>query len=55
MPSILEDKIIIEYDHKRVKLDVYDTPLGKRFIEALKDNLVKKKDTGKELLFPGVR
>ena len=43
MPSTLEDKIIIEYDHKRVKLDVYDTPLGKRFVEALRDNLVKKR------------
>ena len=26
-----------------IKVDVYDTPLGKRFIEALKDNLVKKR------------
>ena len=53
MPSILEDKIIIEYDHKRVKLDVYDTPLGKRFIEALKDNLVKKKILEKNFCFLG--
>ena len=53
MPSILKDKIIIEYDHKRVKLDVYDTPLGKRFIEALKDNLVKKKILEKNFCFLG--
>jgi len=53
VPSILEDKIIIEYDHKRVKLDVYDTPLGKRFIEALKDNLVKKKILEKNFCFLG--
>ena len=51
MPSILKDKIIIEYDHKRVKLDVYDTALGKRFLEALKDNLVKKKILEKNFCF----
>ena len=43
MQSILENKIIIDYDDKKVKIDVYDTPLGERFIEALKDNLVKKR------------
>ena len=53
MPSILKDKIIIEYDHKRVKLDVYDTALGKRFLEALKDNLVKKKILEKNFCFLG--
>ena len=53
MPSILKDKIIIEYDSKRVQLDVYDTPLGKRFIEALKDNLVKKKILEKNFCFLG--
>ena len=53
MPSILEDKILIEYDHKLVKVDIYDTPLGKRFIEALKDNLLKKRILEKNFCFLG--
>ena len=53
MPSILEDKIIIDYDYKKVKIDVYDTPLGKRFIEALKENLVNKKVLEKNFCFLG--
>tara|TARA_Y100001938_G_scaffold125688_1_gene176890 strand:- start:579 stop:1706 length:1128 start_codon:yes stop_codon:yes gene_type:complete len=51
--SILEDKIIIDYDGKKVSIDVYDTPLGKRFIEALKDNLVKKRILEKNFCFLG--
>ena len=53
MQSILEDKIIIDYDGKKVSIDVYDTPLGKRFIEALKDNLVKKRILEKNFCFLG--
>ena len=53
MPSILEDKIVIEYDHKLVKVDIYDTPLGQRFIEALKDNLLKKRILEKNFCFLG--
>ena len=53
MQSILEDKIIIDYDGKKVTIDVYDTPLGKRFIEALKDNLVKKRILEKNFCFLG--
>ena len=43
MQSILENKIITDYDGKKVTIEVYDTSLGKRFIEALKDNLHKKR------------
>ena len=53
MQSILEDKIIIDYDGKKVSIDVYDTPLGKRFIEALKDNLLKKRILEKNFCFLG--
>ena len=53
MQSILENKIITDYDGKKVTIDVYDTPLGKRFIEALKDNLDKKRILEKNFCFLG--
>ena len=53
MPSTLENKIIIDYNGKKVSIDVYDTPLGKRFIEALADNLVKKRILEKNFCFLG--
>ena len=53
MQSILEDKITINYNDKKVKINVYDTSLGKRFIEALKDNLVKKRVLEKNFCFLG--
>ena len=53
MQSILENKIITDYDGKKVTIDVYDTPLGKRFIEALKDNLYKKRILEKNFCFLG--
>ena len=51
VPSTLRDKIIIDYDGKEVTVDVYDTPLGKRFIEALRDNLAQKRILEKNLCF----
>ena len=53
MPSTLEDKILIDYNNKKVKIDIYDTPLGKRFIEALRDNLVEKRILEKNFCFLG--
>ncbi len=53
MPSTLENKIIIDYDGKKVKIDIYDTPLGKRFIEALRDNLLEKRILEKNFCFLG--
>ena len=53
MPSTLENKIKIQYDNKIVSVDIYDTPLGKRFIEALKDNLKKKRILEKNFCFLG--
>ena len=47
--NFLFEKILIGYDNKKVKIDVYDTPLGKRFIEALKDNLRHKRILEKNL------
>ncbi len=53
MPSTLENKILIDYNNKKVKIDIYDTPLGKRFIEALKDNLIEKRILEKNFCFLG--
>ena len=53
MPSTLEDKILIDYNNKKVKIDIYDTPLGKRFIQALRDNLVEKRILEKNFCFLG--
>ncbi|MBG11544.1 MAG: hypothetical protein CMD92_10355 [Gammaproteobacteria bacterium] len=53
MPSTLEDKILIDYNNKKVKIDIYDTPLGRRFIEALKDNLEQKRILEKNFCFLG--
>ena len=53
MQSILENKIITDYDGKKVTIEVYDTSLGKRFIEALKDNLHKKRILEKNFCFLG--
>ena len=51
--NFLFEKIIIEYDDKKVKVDVYDTALGKRFLEALRDNLVEKRILEKNFCFLG--
>ena len=53
MPSTLENKVLIGYTNKTVKIDIYDTPLGKRFIEALKDNLTKQRILEKNFCFLG--
>ena len=58
MPSTQEtkflfEKLIVFYNNKKVKIDIYDTGLGKRFIEALKDNLVKKRILEKNFCFLG--
>ena len=51
--NFLFEKIIIGYSDKRVKIDVYNTSLGKRFIEALKDNLIQKRILEKNFCFLG--
>jgi len=53
VPSTTGNKIIIDYDGKEVSIDIYDTPLGKRFLEALKDNLHKKRILEKNFCFLG--
>ena len=49
----LYENIVIQYDNKQVRIHLYDTPLGKRFIEALKDNLDKERILEKNFCFLG--
>ena len=58
MPSTEERKqlfenIVVQYNNKQVRINIYDTPLGKRFIEALKDNLEKQRILEKNFCFLG--
>ena len=56
MTSTLEDKFLdneIEVGLKDISytIQVYDTPLGVRWLDALRDNLTKKKDSREKFLF----
>jgi len=51
--NFLFENIVVQYDNKQVRINLYDTPLGKRFIEALKDNLDKKRILEKNFCFLG--
>jgi hypothetical protein len=51
--KFLFETIIVQYDHKQVRINLYDTPLGRRFLEALKDNLIKKRILEKNFCFLG--
>lgn len=51
--NFLEEKIIIEYTNKQVTVDIYDTPLGARFLDAVKDNLRQKRILEKNFCFLG--
>jgi hypothetical protein len=53
VPSTLESKICIQYDDIEVTIDIYDTPLGRRFIDALADNLKHKRILEKNFCFLG--
>ena len=51
--KFLEEKIIISYNDIDATVDVYDTPLGQKFILALKDNLTAKRILEKNFCFMG--
>ena len=40
--NFLFENLIIQLNNKQLRVYVYDTPLGKRWVEALKDNLKQK-------------
>ena len=41
--NFLYENLVIQLDHKQLRIEIYDTPLGQRFLEALKDNLAKNR------------
>ena len=45
----LSENVVLNLDNKSLWIDVYDTPLGGRWIDALKDNLIKKRVLEKKL------
>jgi len=51
--NFIPEKIIIAYDDKQAKIDLYDTPLAKRFLSALKDNLKNQRILEKNFCFLG--
>ena len=51
--NFIPEKIVIAYDNKQVKIDLYDTPLAPRFLSALKDNLKNKRILEKNFCFLG--
>jgi|TARA_R110001592_G_scaffold34963_6_gene119501 hypothetical protein len=51
--NFLFENIVVQYDNKQIRIHLYDTPLGRRFIEALKDNLEKKRILEKNFCFLG--
>ncbi len=58
MPSteknrFLADKVEVQLDNISYTIDVFDTDLGKRWIKALNDNLVKKRILEKNFCFIG--
>ena len=51
--NFLSNKIEVVLDNTSYFVEVYDTPLGQRFIEALKDNLLHKRILEKNFCFLG--
>jgi len=51
--KFLKDKVEVGLTNISYTIDVYDTPLGHRWIEALKDNLVTKRVLEKNFCFLG--
>ena len=51
--NFLRDKVEVELDNITYVIDVYDTPLGRRWLEALQDNLEQKRILEKNFCFLG--
>jgi hypothetical protein len=49
----LFENIVVQYNNKQVRINIYDTPLGQRWIEALQDNLRQKRILEKNFCFLG--
>jgi hypothetical protein len=58
VPSTVEHKtlfenIVIQLNNKQLRVHIYDTPLGQRFLDALKDNLKNKRILEKNFCWLG--
>lgn len=51
--NFLYENLVIQLDHKQLRIEIYDTPLGQRFLEALKDNLYKNRVLEKNFCWLG--
>lgn len=51
--SFLTENIVLKLNNKQLSINIYDTPLGKRWIEALKDNLKNKRILEKNFCWLG--
>ena len=51
--NFLYENLVIQLDHKQLRIEIYDTPLGQRFLEALKDNLAKNRVLEKNFCWLG--
>ncbi len=49
----LFENIVVQYNNRQVRIHLYDTPLGKRFLEALQENLTKQRILEKNFCFLG--
>jgi len=51
--NFLFENLVIQLNNKQLRVNIYDTPLGLRWIEALKDNLKQQKVLEKNFCFLG--
>ena len=51
--NFLFENLVIQLNNKQLRVNIYDTPLGLRWIEALKDNLKQQKILEKNFCFLG--
>ena len=51
--NFLFENLVIQLDSKQLRINIYDTPLGSRWIEALQDNLKQKRILEKNFCFLG--
>ena len=51
--NFLFENLVIQLNNKQLRVNIYDTPLGLRWLEALKDNLKQKRILEKNFCFLG--
>ena len=51
--NFLFENLVIQLNNKQLRVNIYDTPLGLRWLEALRDNLKQKRILEKNFCFLG--